>query len=65
MPPTAEAVRHKAGLLIAEHRQPASVGKHWVHNFIKRNPTLKSKYNRKYDYQRAKCEDPVLIRAWF
>src|SRR5205809_901373 len=26
---------------------------------------LKSKYNRKYDYQRAKCEDPELIRGWF
>jgi hypothetical protein len=22
-------------------------------------------YNRKYDYQRAKCEDPVLIQGWF
>ena len=50
MPPTAAAVRQKAGLLIAEHGKLASVGKSWVYNFIKRNPTLKTKYNRKYDY---------------
>lgn len=65
MPPTAEAVRQKAGLLIAEHQQPVLIGKNWVRNFISRNPTLKSKYNRKYDYQRAQCEDPELIRGWF
>ena len=65
MPPTAAAVRQKAGLLIAEHQQPVSIGEHWVRNFISRNPTLKSKYNRKYDYQRAQYEDPELIRGWF
>jgi hypothetical protein len=64
MPPTAAAVRHKAGLLIAEYQKPALVGELWVRNFIKRNPTLKLKYNRKYDYQRAKCEDLELIRGW-
>jgi hypothetical protein len=26
---------------------------------------VKSKYNHKYDYQRAKYEDPELIRGWF
>jgi len=65
MPPTAAAVRSMASLLIAEHRKPATVGQKWVRNFIARNPTLKSRYNRKYDYQRAKCEDPELIRDWF
>jgi len=54
-----------AGLLLTEHGIPGYVGQTWVYNFIKRNPTLKSQYNRKYDYQRAKCEDPELIRAWF
>ena len=44
---------------------PPTVGEHWVQNFIKRDDELKSKYNRKYDYQRAKCEDPRLIREWF
>ena len=44
---------------------PPVVGKLWVHNLVKRHPTLKSRYNRKYDYQRAKYEDPALIRPWF
>jgi hypothetical protein len=27
--------------------------------------TLKTRFNRAYDRQRALCEDPVLIRRWF
>ena len=41
------------------------VGENWVRRFINRHESIKSKYNRKYDYQRAKREDPVLIQAWF
>lgn len=37
----------------------------WAHNFVKRHTELTTRYNRKYDYQRAKCEDPNAIRAWF
>ena len=65
MPPRSATVRQMACLLIAEHGKPGYIGKIWVHNFISRNPTLKCQYNRKYDYQRAKCEDPELIRGWF
>lgn len=32
---------------------------------MKRYDDLKARYNRKYDYQRAKCEDPTIIRGWF
>ena len=45
--------------------QAITIGGHWVNQFIKRHPELKSKCTRKYDYQRAKCEDPKLIKAWF
>ena len=38
---------------------------HWINHFIKCHPELRSKYSRKYDYQRAKCEDSKLIKAWF
>jgi hypothetical protein len=31
----------------------------------KRQPELKTRLFRKYDYQRAKCEDPTIIRNWF
>jgi hypothetical protein len=54
-----------ASLLVAQHKKSTTVGKIWVRNFISRHNTLKSKYNRKYDYQRAQCEDPELIREWF
>jgi Tc5 transposase DNA-binding domain len=41
------------------------VGQKWVYNYIQRHNTLQSKYTRKYDYQRALCEDVTIIRAWF
>ena len=41
------------------------VGINWTTNFIKRRTELKSKFSRKYDYQRAQCEDPAIIRGWF
>jgi hypothetical protein len=28
-------------------------------------PQLTVRFNRKYDYQRAKCEDPTIIGGWF
>jgi hypothetical protein len=68
--PTQALVHEMAELLVAERVQdalaiPPKIGHCWVYRFIKRNPELKARYNRKYDYQRAKCEDPVIIRAWF
>ncbi|CAG8971695.1 hypothetical protein HYALB_00003163 [Hymenoscyphus albidus] len=30
-----------------------------------RHDSLRTKYTRKYDYKRAKCEDPTIIRDWF
>ncbi|KAJ6262803.1 hypothetical protein Dda_1360 [Drechslerella dactyloides] len=41
------------------------VGKNWTYNFIKRRPELQTRLSRRYDYQRAKCEDPKLIGDWF
>jgi hypothetical protein len=50
-------------LLAERHRDPVS--KNWAANFVKRRPKLKVKLNRKYDYSRAKCEDPKVIQGWF
>jgi hypothetical protein len=50
-------------LLTARNARP--VGKNWAINFINRQPELKSRYQRRYDYQRALCEDPTIIRDWF
>jgi hypothetical protein len=58
------AVRDMANKLLAE-RGAGKVGVLWPHNFVTRTPELKTRFNRKYDYQRAKCEDPELIKGWF
>ena len=42
-----------------------TVGECWVRRFLQRYPHLKSRYSRKYDYQRALCEDSEKILAWF
>ena len=46
-------------------RNQKLVGKKWAANFVKRRPELKTKFNRKYDYSRALCEDPEVIQGWF
>ena len=61
-------VRHLAQLLLSARSKPSkdlSISAKWVSRFIQRHPELKSKYTRQYDYQRAKCEDPELIKGWF
>jgi hypothetical protein len=57
-------VEEIANSLLADRNAPP-VGKRWAHNFIKRQPELKTRIFRRYDYQRAKCEDPIIIRGWF
>jgi hypothetical protein len=52
MPPRLSTIRQMASLLLGQ-RGPASVGEKWPRNFINRQKALKSKYNRKYDYQYA------------
>ena len=46
-------------------RDASPVGKLWAHNFVKRQPELRTRWTRRYDYQRAKCEDPKVIGEWF
>ena len=57
-------VEEMANSLLADRDKPP-VGKRWAHNFVKRQPELKTRIFRRYDYQRAKCEDPTIIRGWF
>ena len=51
--------------LILESRGGKHVGKLWAHRFVQRQPDLKTRFNRVYDFQRALCEDLELIGAWF
>jgi hypothetical protein len=63
-PPRISVVEDMANRLRATRDTPR-VGARWAYNFIKRRPELRTCFQRKYDYQRAKCEDPKLIRGWF
>jgi hypothetical protein len=48
-----------------QHPGGQPVGERWASNFVKRHDDLQSKWNHKYDYKRALCEDPTLLRTWF
>jgi Tc5 transposase DNA-binding domain len=50
---------------ILESRRAQRVGKLWAYRFVQRYLELKTRLNRVYDFQRALCEDPELISAWF
>ena len=63
-PPRMNDVRDMANNLLSA-RSAGQVGINWPYKFVKRIPELTTRFNRKYDYQRAKCEDPVIIQAWF
>ncbi|KAL8296662.1 hypothetical protein RB600_001915 [Gaeumannomyces tritici] len=63
-PPRPSGVEDMANRLLAE-RDAGAVGKCWVERFVKRRAELGTRWIRKYDYQRAKCEDPKLVSAWF
>jgi hypothetical protein len=62
--PHLAGVEDMANLLLAERGQKP-VGKNWAQTFVKRQPELRTRFNRVYDFQRALCEDPGLIDAWF
>ena len=70
LPLRTDSIRRMADLLLekrsnTDQQKRVTVGKCWVYNFVRRQDSLRSQYNRKYDYQRAKCEDPTIIRDWF
>ena len=62
-PPRIAGVKDMANLFL-EKRDGGRVGKLWTARFITRQK-LKTRLNRVYDFQRAACEDPELINAWF
>jgi hypothetical protein len=48
--PTVSTVRDMASLLASQYGKKVTAGKNWASKFIDRNITLKSRFNRKYDY---------------
>jgi hypothetical protein len=63
-PPQLAAVADMANSLRAE-RHLGHVGINWASTFGRHRPEVKVKFNRKYDYKRALCKDPQVIRDWF
>ena len=60
-------VQDMANILLSKRgtTNTQTVGVNWVYNFVKRRDELKSRYSRRYNHQRAKCEDPKTIKEWF
>jgi hypothetical protein len=46
-------------------RGASLVGINWPDNLIQQKYELKIRLNRRCNYQRAKCEDPAIIKPWF
>jgi hypothetical protein len=63
-PPRLCGVRDMANRLLADRDAPL-VGVNWASRFVKRHKELCTRFTRRYDYQRALCEDPKLIQPWF
>ena len=67
LPVRTTSIRDMANLLlqkrtVTDASETRAVGTRWPYNFVRRHDSLQSRYNRKYDYKRALCEDPTIIR---
>jgi hypothetical protein len=62
-----EFLRGMAQILLHKRIQDptAVLGINWPYSFTKRRPELRTRYNRRISYQRAKQEDPKVIKQWF
>ena len=61
-----EFLHGMAEILLRErlHDSKATLGVNWASTFIKRHPEVHTRYNRRISYQRAKQEDPRVIKQW-
>ena len=69
-PPRLSAIEDMANQLLATRNAlDASdlqrVGVNWASNFVKRQPQLRTRLNRRIDYQRVQNEDPKQYSEWF
>jgi hypothetical protein len=65
--PRPSTVQEMADFLL-RHRGTSNttpIGQNWVTKFVKRHPEIKSRFSRRYNYERAQQEDPKVIREWF
>jgi hypothetical protein len=67
-PPHIVDVRRMAEALLIRRdasTQPPTIGKNWIYKWIKKHPQLDARLARTLDSQRAKNEDPKVIKEWF
>jgi hypothetical protein len=57
-------VRDMANILLSQ-RVDQQIGENWVYRLIQRRSELKSRFSRRYNYERAKCEDQKIIQEYF
>lgn len=64
---TPDGIRKMANYLLAVRgtEKDLKVGINWVNRYLKRHPKFSTTYSRRFDYQRAKCQEPEIIRKWF
>jgi hypothetical protein len=65
--PRPATVAEMANILLAARGSypPPTVGKNWPSAFINRREEIRSRFSRRYDYQRALNKDPKSLREWF
>ncbi|KAL3702637.1 hypothetical protein TMatcc_011215 [Talaromyces marneffei ATCC 18224] len=59
LPPRPSLVQDMADLF-SQHRDE-HVSEKWVYRFVDRHPEVKLRFSRRYNYERAKCEDIKII----
>jgi hypothetical protein len=52
-------------LQVRTHDPTTTLGVNWAYKFVKHHPELCTRYNRRISYQRARQEDPNIIKQWF
>jgi hypothetical protein len=57
-------VRDIANILLSQHGNQ-EISEKWIYRLIQRRPDIKSRFSRRYNYKRAKCEDPKIIQEYF
>jgi hypothetical protein len=43
----------------------STIGKYWISNYLKCYQDLKTRYIRKYNYERVLCEDLIVVNGFF
>jgi len=65
-PPQIQYIRDLATHFIRSHgRSSATIGKNWTTQFLKRHPSLESKFAARLAKQRGFANNPVIVRDFF